>query len=67
MNWTTLKVPASSANLGPGFDVLANTLRSWGIRPNCAISSVPPACAKGPTGASGTTGSTGSTGATGSH
>jgi hypothetical protein len=51
----------------PGFDVLANTLRSWGIRPNCAISSVPPACAKGPTGASGTTGSTGSTGATGSH
>jgi hypothetical protein len=51
----------------PGYDVLANTLHSWGIRPNCAISSVPPACPKSPTGSSGSTGSTGSTGATGSH
>jgi hypothetical protein len=28
----------------PGYDVLANTLDSWGIAPNCTISTVPPAC-----------------------
>lgn len=28
----------------PGYKVLANTLRSWGIKPNCSISRVPPAC-----------------------
>jgi hypothetical protein len=53
-----------------GYDVLANTLNSWGIRPKCAISLVPPACAgqrvKTPTGASGATGTTGATGASGS-
>jgi hypothetical protein len=29
----------------PAYDVLANTLDSWGIEPNCTISTVPPACA----------------------
>jgi hypothetical protein len=29
----------------PGYDVLANTLDGWGITPNCALSTVPPACA----------------------
>jgi hypothetical protein len=29
----------------PAYDVLANTLDSWGIQPNCTISTVPPACA----------------------
>jgi hypothetical protein len=28
----------------PAYDVLANTLDSWGIKPNCAISTLPPAC-----------------------
>jgi hypothetical protein len=56
----------------PGYDVLADTLNSWGIHPNCKISRVPPPCAKvtvkkGVTGASGSTGSSGSTGATGSR
>ena len=56
--------------------MLAQTLYSWGIRPNCAISRVPPTCtglgggalahgATGATGATGTTGTTGSSGATG--
>ena len=31
----------------PAYDVLANTLDSWGITPNCTISSVPPACTTG--------------------
>ncbi|MGA2469311.1 MAG: hypothetical protein ABSG64_01305 [Solirubrobacteraceae bacterium] len=42
----------------PAYDVLANTLDSWGIKPNCALSNVPPACAaSGATGASGPSGS----------
>ena len=28
----------------PGYKVLANTLKSWGIKPNCSISRVPPTC-----------------------
>jgi hypothetical protein len=49
------------------YSVVAKTLYSWGVKPNCAISLVPPNCAgyKPPTGASGATGTTGSTGATG--
>lgn len=31
-----------------GYDVLARTLESWGIKPNCTISSVPPTCAGPP-------------------
>jgi hypothetical protein len=27
-----------------GYKVLANTLRAWGIKPNCSISLVPPSC-----------------------
>lgn len=38
----------------PAYDVLANTLNSWGVKPNCSISDLPPACAsKGASGASG--------------
>jgi hypothetical protein len=48
-----------------GYDVLANTLYSWGIKPDCAISRVPPACAKLGVGTTGATGSTSATGATG--
>jgi hypothetical protein len=51
----------------PGYDVLANTLDAWGIKPNCNISRVPPACPKvkaGPTGTTGTTGPTTTGGAT---
>ena len=51
-----------------GYDVLANTLDSWGIKPDCAISRVPPACvgvSVGPTGPTGPTSATGATGATG--
>jgi hypothetical protein len=28
----------------PGYKVLAKTLNSWGIKPNCSISRVPPSC-----------------------
>ena len=28
----------------PGYDALAETLDSWGVRPNCTLSRVPPAC-----------------------
>jgi polysaccharide biosynthesis protein PslG len=31
-----------------GYDVVARTLESWGIKPNCTISSVPPNCARLP-------------------
>jgi len=53
-----------------GYVVLAKTLFAWGVKPNCAISRVPPACVgyvgpTGPTGATGATGASGSTGATG--
>ncbi len=44
-----------------GYDVLAKTLNSWGIRPNCRISRVPPACAA--TKATGATGAASATGA----
>ena len=47
----------------PGYNVLANTLFSWGVKPNCALSTVPPSCKK--TGATGPTGPTSATGATG--
>jgi hypothetical protein len=46
----------------PGYDVVARTLKSWGIAPNCSISLVPPACAEvasSPTGATGATGAKG--------
>jgi hypothetical protein len=31
----------------PGYKVLAKTLSSWGIKPNCKLSRVPPTCGKG--------------------
>jgi hypothetical protein len=53
----------------PGYGVVARTLYSWGVHPECAISLVPPNCAgyhpPGPTGPSGSTGASGATGATG--
>jgi hypothetical protein len=58
----------------PAYDVLANALNSWGIRPDCTVSTVPPACAdfvaptagaSGGTGVSGVSGASGATGATG--
>ena len=42
----------------PAYNVLANTLDAWGVKPNCALSLVPPAC-KGFTGATGATGAAG--------
>ena len=55
-----------------GYFVLARTLYSWGVRPDCAISRVPPSCANfgrggatGPSGSTGATAATGTTGATG--
>ena len=49
-----------------GYNVLASTLFSWGVRPNCSISLAPPSCAGfHPGGTTGSTGSTGASGATG--
>jgi hypothetical protein len=48
----------------PAYDVLAKTLAAWGIEPDCAISSAPPACL-GATGSSGTSGVSGVTATTG--
>jgi hypothetical protein len=31
-----------------GYNVLADTLKVWGIKPNCAISRVPPTCSPAP-------------------
>ena len=44
-----------------GYKVLATTLSSWGVRPDCTISLVPPSCVgfhAGPTGPTGSTGAT---------
>ena len=57
---------SSAGSARDSYAVLANTLSSWGIRPNCAISVVPPACAGLPgVGSSGPAGATTATGATG--
>jgi hypothetical protein len=48
-----------------GYDVVAKSLYSWGIHPNCVLSRVPPTCTGIGGGGQKTTGSTGSTGATG--
>jgi hypothetical protein len=66
-SWDTALISYNNAPR-QGYTVLANALYSWGIRPNCTISRVPPACAKlpiGTTGPTGTTGQTGPSGATG--
>ena len=47
-----------------GYVVLAQTLLSWGIRPNCSISRVPPTCTGLGGGGRPTSGATGATGAT---
>ena len=73
-SWDTALISYTGAPR-KGYAVLAKTLLSWGIQPNCAISRVPPTCtglgggATGRTGSTGTsaaTGTTGTTGATGS-
>ncbi|HLW93854.1 MAG TPA: hypothetical protein VKS25_00600 [Solirubrobacteraceae bacterium] len=70
-SWDTALISYTGAPR-EGYVVLAKTLYSWGIKPNCSLSLVPPTCTgiggggnKGPTGASGTTGPSGATGATG--
>jgi hypothetical protein len=50
MGWDSALISWTGA-IRPGYDVLANTLDAWGITPDCAISTAPPAC-----GGSGATG-----------
>jgi hypothetical protein len=54
LGWDSALIAYGGA-VRPAYDVLANTLNSWGIKPDCAISTVPPACAA----EAGTTGPTG--------
>ena len=49
----------------PGFRAVAQALKSWGIKPNCSISRVPPTCPPLPKKVTGATGATGASGATG--
>jgi hypothetical protein len=74
--WDTAEISYTGAPR-EGYVVLAQTLFSWGILPNCTVSRVPPTCtglggggtnatgATGATGVTGTTGPTSTTGATG--
>jgi hypothetical protein len=59
-SWDTALISFTGAPR-PSYDVLAETLNSWGIKPNCSLSHVPPACAthkvKGSTGPTGATAS----------
>ncbi|HEX4034027.1 MAG TPA: hypothetical protein VHX66_06250 [Solirubrobacteraceae bacterium] len=64
-SWDTALISYTGAPR-ESYMVLAKTLYSWGIKPNCSISLVPPTCtgigaggSKGPTGASGSTGAAG--------
>jgi polysaccharide biosynthesis protein PslG len=70
--WDTALVSYTGAVRESYVDI-AEILYGWGIRPDCAISLVPPTCTGlgaggvvGATGSSGATGASGSTGATGS-
>jgi hypothetical protein len=69
-SWDTALISYTGAPR-EGYVVLAKTLHSWGIKPSCLISRVPPTCTgiggggKGSTGATGSTGPSGPTGATG--
>ncbi|HUB76031.1 MAG TPA: hypothetical protein VL977_03195 [Solirubrobacteraceae bacterium] len=45
----------------PAYDVIASTLAGWGVAPDCAVSTLPPACRAG----AGSTGATAVTGASG--
>ena len=71
-NWDTAIV-ASNGAPRESYVIIARTLLSWGIRPKCTISRIPPTCtglggggkAVGSNGGTGSTGSTGSTGPTG--
>lgn len=65
--WDTAEISYTGAPR-EAYVVLAQTLVSWGILPNCKVSRVPPTCTGlggGGKRASGATGSTGSTGASG--
>ena len=64
-SWDTALISYTGAPR-ESYMVLAKTLYSWGIKPDCAISLAPPTCtgiggggSKGPTGPSGATGATG--------
>ena len=75
--WDTAEISYTGAPR-EAYVVLAQTLFSWGIVPNCALSRVPPTCtglggggqratgSTGPSGPSGPSGASGVTGATGS-
>jgi hypothetical protein len=41
--WDSALISAAG-KVRPAYDVLANTLLRWGVKPNCAISRVPPSC-----------------------
>ena len=43
-DWDSALISASGA-ARPAYDVLARMLDGWGIKPDCSISSAPPACA----------------------
>ena len=71
--WDTAEISYTGAPR-ESYVVLAQTLFSWGILPNCSMSRVPPTCtglggggkgATGPSGPSGASGASGPTGATG--
>ena len=72
--WDTALISYTGA-IREGYVAVAQILYGWGVRPDCAISLVPPTCtgigaggvsgATGPTGASGPTGVSGPTGSTG--
>lgn len=72
--WDTALV-SYTGSVREGYVAVAQTLYGWGVRPNCAISLVPPTCTgiggggvsapTGPTGSSGASGASGPTGATG--
>ena len=60
-SWDTALISYTGAPR-EGYVVVAKTLYSWGIRPNCAVSRVPPTCTSVGGGATPLTGATGSTG-----
>ena len=69
--WDTALVSYTGA-VRESYVAVAQTLYAWGVRPDCAISLVPPTCTglgaggvTGPTGASGASGASGATGSTG--
>jgi hypothetical protein len=46
-DWDSALISASGV-ARPAYDVLARTLDGWGIKPDCSVSSAPPACGRSP-------------------